>query len=183
MQPEGDRRVVWPVNGVTVFLALVVVVVYTGVCKALNWSLLYESAFARLAWDELLDEAMLVWGLGWLLLNAARLITSQRGIPGWAFATGIGIPIILGVVKSLLWVHENARQIASPPGTLIYDSLLTVLPFLQGLVIGGALGILTRSIGRTVRRKGFCRKCNYNLRGNVSGVCPGCGTPIRPEGR
>ncbi len=24
---------------------------------------------------------------------------------------------------------------------------------------------------------GHCRKCDYNLRGNVSGVCPECGTP------
>lgn len=27
---------------------------------------------------------------------------------------------------------------------------------------------------------GYCRKCRYNLTGNVSGICPECGTPIRP---
>jgi hypothetical protein len=26
---------------------------------------------------------------------------------------------------------------------------------------------------------GHCRKCGYNLTGNVSGVCPECGTKIR----
>lgn len=26
--------------------------------------------------------------------------------------------------------------------------------------------------------KGFCRGCEYNLTGNVSGICPECGTPI-----
>jgi len=27
------------------------------------------------------------------------------------------------------------------------------------------------------QRKGLCRKCGYDLTGNVSGVCPECGTP------
>lgn len=26
-----------------------------------------------------------------------------------------------------------------------------------------------------------CRKCNYNLRGNRSGICPECGTPMSLE--
>lgn len=28
---------------------------------------------------------------------------------------------------------------------------------------------------------GMCRICAYDLRGNVSGICPECGTPIRPS--
>jgi hypothetical protein len=28
---------------------------------------------------------------------------------------------------------------------------------------------------------GHCRKCGYNLTGNVSGACPECGTPITEE--
>jgi hypothetical protein len=27
-------------------------------------------------------------------------------------------------------------------------------------------------------RPGYCRRCDYDLTGNVSGVCPECGTPI-----
>ncbi len=30
---------------------------------------------------------------------------------------------------------------------------------------------------------GFCEACGYNLRGNRSGVCPECGTPIPPRFR
>jgi hypothetical protein len=29
--------------------------------------------------------------------------------------------------------------------------------------------------------EGCCRSCGYDLRGNVSGICPECGTPIPPE--
>jgi len=30
-------------------------------------------------------------------------------------------------------------------------------------------------------RVGQCRECNYNLTGNISGICPECGTPIPDE--
>ncbi len=32
---------------------------------------------------------------------------------------------------------------------------------------------------RKRRRKGLCLKCGYDLTGNVSGVCPECGTEIK----
>jgi hypothetical protein len=31
---------------------------------------------------------------------------------------------------------------------------------------------------RSPYKIGFCRRCGYNLTGNLSGVCPECGTPI-----
>jgi hypothetical protein len=30
---------------------------------------------------------------------------------------------------------------------------------------------------------GFCKECGYNLTGNVSGICPECGTGIGEEGK
>jgi hypothetical protein len=32
-----------------------------------------------------------------------------------------------------------------------------------------------------LQRKEFCHACGYNLTGNVSGVCPECGTPTKVE--
>jgi len=32
------------------------------------------------------------------------------------------------------------------------------------------------------RRKGLCVRCAYNLRGNISGICPECGKPLRSGG-
>jgi len=34
--------------------------------------------------------------------------------------------------------------------------------------------------GRVKHPIGCCHSCNYNLTGNISGICPECGTPI-PE--
>jgi hypothetical protein len=33
------------------------------------------------------------------------------------------------------------------------------------------------------RREGLCLSCGYNLTGNVSGICPECGTPLTEEQR
>jgi predicted amidophosphoribosyltransferase len=33
--------------------------------------------------------------------------------------------------------------------------------------------------GRRPTAVGHCRKCGYNLTGNISGVCPECGEPSR----
>jgi hypothetical protein len=33
---------------------------------------------------------------------------------------------------------------------------------------------------RVRNRLGGCVKCGYDLTGNVSGICPECGTPCRP---
>ena len=30
-------------------------------------------------------------------------------------------------------------------------------------------------------RRGLCRHCGYNLTGNVSGICPECGTPMQTD--
>lgn len=43
-------------------------------------------------------------------------------------------------------------------------------------------------IGLSCRRQqppvaGQCGRCGYDLRGNVSGCCPECGTPVRAHGR
>ncbi len=41
-----------------------------------------------------------------------------------------------------------------------------------------AATILLRRIGRLVRIGGRCGNCEYDLTGNISGICPECGTSI-----
>ena len=38
--------------------------------------------------------------------------------------------------------------------------------------------LVIRTIIRRKPEQGYCQNCGYNLTGNVSGVCPECGTPI-----
>jgi hypothetical protein len=63
-------------------------------------------------------------------------------------------------------------------GQLLYAWMVSVplwIPFLVGLFP------ITSWIVMSIRRKpgaGHCESCGYNLRSNVSGICPECGTVI-----
>ena len=64
----------------------------------------------------------------------------------------------------------------------------------RGLAIGGAVALMIGALhllygaprGETLlrgrRAKGLCVACGYDLTGNVSGVCPECGTGSRVGG-
>jgi len=54
---------------------------------------------------------------------------------------------------------------------------LISMPFFLAPLIRAIL--LTRQLRR--RRQGHCGNCGYSLTGNVSGVCPECGTPVAPQ--
>ena len=58
-----------------------------------------------------------------------------------------------------------------------------VVPFWAACALSGvvpALWLWRYRRDRRVRSDGMphCAKCDYNLTGNVSGICPECGTPI-----
>ncbi len=69
----------------------------------------------------------------------------------------------------------------SPGCPLIYYSLLRTRAWVVAVVLAAyptvafICGPLRRS---RRRRKGSCVKCGYDLTGNVTGVCPECGTEI-----
>ncbi len=55
---------------------------------------------------------------------------------------------------------------------------LSVSPWLLACLLGIYPLHSTWSVFR--RRPGHCRHCNYDLTGNVSGICPECGNPAHP---
>ena len=48
------------------------------------------------------------------------------------------------------------------------------------LVLLLSVAALARALGRR-KCPGCCHKCGYDLTGNVSGICPECGTPVPPS--
>lgn len=59
-----------------------------------------------------------------------------------------------------------------------------VMTAMWPFILGGALleaMLLYRWLPRR-RAKGVCAACGYNLTGNVSGICPECGTPVPQSG-
>lgn len=49
---------------------------------------------------------------------------------------------------------------------------------LLGLLIAVIYPVLPTTVKRRRRKRGLCVHCEYDLTGNVSGVCPECGTPV-----
>ncbi len=68
----------------------------------------------------------------------------------------------------------------------IWRSTVVTIPFwFIGLLLGiwPTVAFLRGPCRRRGRRtKGSCRKCGYNLTGNVSGVCPECGSAVPVDG-
>src|SRR5439155_5802664 len=77
-------------------------------------------------------------------------------------------------------VYRVARY-PDPPGTgrIVTDTTSqwsVPLPLVALLLLTpGVAGLWARVRRRTRRAKGLCVRCGYDLRGNVSGVCPECG--------
>ena len=60
------------------------------------------------------------------------------------------------------------------------------VPHLFVIIVGGTVPLLVvlRTMRRSQRvRSRLCGTCAYDLTGNVSGVCPECGTPVQSDAR
>jgi hypothetical protein len=62
-------------------------------------------------------------------------------------------------------------------GTQTFTFLVAPHASLAAAFLALPAALLIASLGRRRRRPGTCRRCGYNLTGNVSGVCPECGRP------
>ena len=138
-----------------------------------------------------------------LLLCAAGSVLwadSMRHLDGLGCKVGTSRLAFIGVDSGTLWLGSEKTK---SPWLIAVRKDHIGMP---GIVLGGTVlgfGILNNSLDRGIgfplwlalpllciiagvfwmksRRcleKGFC-KCGYNLTGNVSGVCPECGTSIQ----
>jgi hypothetical protein len=91
---------------------------------------------------------------------------------------GMSAVLVLGEVwwsKAVPGSDILHRPHAPLPGVVFFG----MSPLLAGLILGC---LYRRSLRRSLRRqlnalsKPTCMKCGYNLTGNVSGICPECGT-------
>jgi hypothetical protein len=75
------------------------------------------------------------------------------------------------------WSIET-RTLTQPTGPVSVLTIPLWMPFM-------AIAALTLCFWRLDRRRipaGHCKKCGYNLTGNVSGRCPECGEPTAGRG-
>ena len=89
------------------------------------------------------------------------------------FSTMITTPWLVRWNNEIVSLHDGIIEIAAErPGEQVRVYL--VIPFLL-------VAIPTAFLWARPRRRippGYCQTCGYNLTGNVSGVCPECGTAV-----
>ena len=91
--------------------------------------------------------------------------------------------VILAVAGALFAAVTVAKLRPSSVGEFLLMVVIVQVPF---VIVWWAhlLGIKVLEFRRKRRRlANQCTHCEYDLSGNVSGVCPECGTPIRGRSR
>ena len=94
----------------------------------------------------------------------------MRGSRLWFTASGPADPMKRGT--SDMWIL-NLNRLSSV-------AHLRVPAFVPSLGLAACIVVLSRPIlrRRALSRSGQCLTCGYDLTGNVSGVCPECGTIV-----
>lgn len=94
----------------------------------------------------------------------AHTFTSRAAF-GWALGLAVGLGL---AVK--LWRLGVEWPMGAMLGTLLAGSI-------AAFIIDRPYEHRRARLKRAA--KGLCTRCGYSLRGNVSGICPECGTPVR----
>ena len=131
-------------------------------------------------------EASLLWMLLW---SGVGCYAGMRG--RWS-EYWLGVAVIT-LVPLLLVLPTGAIVWWDVAAWLLEDSLFPSPFWIKGLMVFMGLGPLIfgaccagllrlqLQYWERALRKGVCQKCSYNLTGNVSGICPECGTPVGPR--
>jgi len=139
-------------------------------------------------------QRMVLWlflgsAVGELLLFApgASRLTAQGAVVEVMIMLSVRVAVIAGTVLVLRALRTNVML-------LIALTVLMILPLVNLLVLLAENGRATKTLRKAGLRVGLmgvkdeevvrllganrCRKCSYDLTGNLTGVCPECGVPI-----
>lgn len=126
-----------------------------GILYAMQSETLYEAS-----WVYLYCERLFSWwliGSRWAGLRGRRLVGWI--ISGTAINAAFDFSVLYGVFAGLLYPGIGVAAI------IVFIAILHVIGRRDSLKI-------------QFSGDPFCKKCQYNLTGNISGICPECGTPV-----
>lgn len=129
----------------------------------------------QIAFEHRLDECALLWVLLW---SPYGWVFVSRTGPEGAEVRGSVVVVVPFILCGITSVSKGLRCLSVDTGLPPWATLCYVaLSLFQGLILSCALLLQTRAWRRRVRR-GVCLRCGYDLTGNISGVCPECGTRV-----
>jgi hypothetical protein len=94
-----------------------------------------------------------------------------------AFSFIIWLPVMDFVLS--IWYHfaDGGTWPDATKKAVLFGFNVRILPAALTLLFGFAAWSLGRRLNRR-KQPGHCLRCDYNLTGNVSGICPECGTTV-----
>jgi hypothetical protein len=123
------------------------------------------------------------WNIFWKVLVTGAVTMAIVGLvldllraPRRLWAVGLVIAAI-GICMFTITSYPSYQKAMSKHGSL---PAYVFLSLNLGLYVSSALMLVVAPIARIWKRPyppGHCRRCGYDLTGNVSGRCPECGTP------
>jgi hypothetical protein len=131
----------------------------------------------------------MIWAVGWSSPRLSLLLDSgvvmlfpsalyyKNGLAVWAAQGGYA-------ALTLPAYSSEAGTTCGPPGPASAVAKGRVWLPLWSILLPLALGFLTlRRAPPPSTKSPPCAECNYDLTGNVSGICPECGTRLEPRKR
>jgi len=144
-------------------------------CTVAIWFLILLSspALRPASYPKMRDFAIL------LLIPLVAFHMAGKCRKQWVFG-------LFGILSSLpFWLTYLELEFRmwswGDPPEWVYAARVIVFVIGMGLVARGAGKLRHRLMDRK-RNPGICRVCKYDLTGNVSGICPECGTTIEEDG-
>jgi hypothetical protein len=107
--------------------------------------------------------------MGWKLLRGRLRMTRRRVLRSLAISAlvaPVALLLAVTIVDGSIMVIAHTGIIDLPTGVITWILYFVVAPVLLHRLL---------LLRRSKRVKPLCRRCGYNLTGNVSGVCPECG--------
>ncbi len=123
-----------------------------------------------------------------LILSCALLYPAYAFFIHWGGrsdkADNVFIMVMVFHLWALAWsaiIYALSQSLETVSAFAWICLAITDIPLILAIIAAVQL-MLKYPIGLDKRKQNgkYCRQCKYNLTGNVSGVCPECGTPIVP---
>lgn len=168
-------------NGCTFVAAGLVLLTYASIAELTSFHLIAFPTPGSSLIQHRISEYVVVWILfwsiaGWVFTFLGRRFDGRLRL--WIIAL---IPPAVGLVQSfaevrVAYLDDQAGR--NDPWSLWVNAVTIAIPFLKTAIVSTIFLIQVR-VWRKFGRRGYCAECDYDLTGNISGVCPECGAVIQ----
>ncbi len=175
----------FPFTGVMFASMCVVLILYIGFGEKTKFFLVGLPAPGISHHEHRLWECILLWGVlcsGVVWVTAALKRPAHATLYKWPVVL---VPACIGVALTgiRVWrlLNEGDSLTSGLHSTNLHTILRTitiVMPLLSGALVSGLI-LFQNAVFSHVPQPGVCHRCQYNLTGNVTGICPECGEPTR----